>query len=192
MRPTKTPQKKKAEAYSKQRRYQAWSNDKADRKNRPKAKALDHRIQRRREQEALAVAVAGGEVGLAEGPAPVRRPELQYCSTARPLGESLKARRSRSADAVAYNYFKVSYRGEDHREPFSRFLAGVVVGGTGDSRELALLFREILELPESINSAAGRRYGWWPQRGVWLRRFFADEPEWERRLRQWIDQVLET
>ncbi len=43
----KTPQQKKAEAYARETRYGAWSSDKADRRKRPLAKAMEHRAGRR-------------------------------------------------------------------------------------------------------------------------------------------------
>ena len=47
----KTPQQKKADAYAKERRYGAWKSDKADRRKRPLAKAMEHRAVRRRSHE---------------------------------------------------------------------------------------------------------------------------------------------
>lgn len=189
MKQRKPPQEKKAESYTKDSLYRAWRSDKADRKKRPKAKALDHRVQRHREQNALHAAVTGGEDTVADGPAPVRKPEIRYNSISYPLVEALEGRRSRDVNAIAFNYFKDPYSSEDHREPFARFLADVVAGGTGDSQALASLFRETLELPESINCAAGRQH----QRSLrsgWMHKFFADEPDWETRLREWIESSL--
>ena len=79
---------------------------------------------------------------------------------------------------------------ERDRERFVAFLNTLIEGGTAYSRELAFFFNQLLEPPEMpvqvdhVSVPSGFPFS--PAPRVWLRSFFRDEPEWERRLRAWI------
>jgi hypothetical protein len=100
------------------------------------------------------------------------------------VAEKLEGRRER----VGRNFFKDPYRSDQHREPFSAFLAALVAERSGEAREHARVVAAWFEERRTLCGAPWPPYG--PQR-PWLRAFFADEPAWEARLTRWVEQTLE-
>lgn len=195
MKDRKPPDERKAEEYAKEVRYKAWHSAQADRRNRPLVKAIELRRERRKVREVLP---------LAEDPETTEQAETamdaatrhhkwhgRYSSTAIVMEEWLADRRRRRVDQTARNFFKDEYDPAEDREPFSRFLADVMSGGTQDSVELARLFRELLEL-DPFEKAARRRFPVWPPRALWLRAYLRDRPDMEAPLRGWIEAMLRT
>jgi len=93
-------------------------------------------------------------------------------------------------ERLAWNYFKSPYNSARHRQSFARFLAALTAGRQGHSRDYAQRFESILATPPAPTSGL---LGSWPPDPArihrWLLEFFADEPEWDQHLRDWIAQT---
>ena len=188
MRHRKPPGQRKEEEYSNEYRYKAWHSSKADRRNRPLLKAIEHRSLRRKVKQVFPAQPSGVEPEVADAmtteatPAPL--PSYRtYSSTAVPLAQHLRRSRYRRLAATGRHFFRSPYASAVHREPFSRFLENVLAGGTGDSVELARLFKGLLDSDGVID----RR---WLHRSTWIQSFLRDEPHWEPRLRARIARTL--
>lgn len=105
----------------------------------------------------------------------------------------------------AWNYFKLPYNSEYHRQNFANFLESLMQGRSLESQEMAKLIngwlyplnRKGLSY-EYVEDLYQRQHGilihpdpsnnyWYYQ---WLQEFFKDEPEWELRLKNWVDLML--
>ena len=93
-------------------------------------------------------------------------------------------------ERLGWNYFKTPYDSARHRGPFAYFLAALTAGRQGYSHDYAQRFARILATPPAL--ASGLLGSWPPDPSRihrWLLEFFADEPEWEQRLCDWIAQM---
>jgi hypothetical protein len=111
-----------------------------------------------------------------------------------PLAEWVQHRQRARIRRTCWNYFKHPYQSGHDRERFAAFLSTLTMGLTAYARELALFFNQFLEPPEIPvePDPPGRAlgHGVLPGPQLWLRSFFQDEPEWERRLRAWIARAV--
>ncbi len=198
--PRKTPQTKKEEAYEHERRSQAWSNSKADRRNRPRVKSRAHRMERRSARQLLATPPwledADGadamNARVREAWVEARRASPRFESASVPLREWLVDRiKERSGRAGSGFFGTHAYDPARHRKPFTAFLRNVLDGGTAQPSRLARMLYETLHLPDEMSRASSQReFPWWPDRSRWLRQFLRDCPEWRAPLASWMEGQL--
>ena len=102
--------------------------------------------------------------------------------------------RSQRSSRWAWNLFKEPYRAEKHRERFVAVLGSLTSGARQSGDSVAIARRLDAALRVRIGrpiSPEVRQFPMSPERcAAWLDDFFADEPEWEPRLRRWIDHML--
>lgn len=105
-----------------------------------------------------------------------------------PLGEWVQQHLATRRHRIAWNFFKEAYEPRRHRKRFARFLTSLTEGRSAASRVLADVFGRLLagQVPMSQPGAFTRYHRTGSNPAHWLRAFFADEPEWEHRLRNWI------
>jgi len=158
----------------------------------PRKKAGAQRAFRRSTAEALRAARGRVQTGRAERAAEnlddVRRRAVESWPSPT-LAEHVARVLDNRVERVAWNYFKSPYDSERHRQPFARFLATVTSGRPGHPRALAQRFARILATPPAATS--GPLHSWPPDPAHnhrWLLAFFADEPDWQQRLHQWISE----
>ena len=154
MRRRKPPGQRKAEEYENENRYRAWHSSKADRRKRPLLKAIEHRSSRRKVKQVFPADPSAVEPEAADAmtteATPVPLPSYRtYSSTAVPLAEHLRRRRFHRLVATGRQFFRDPYTSAVHREPFGRLLENVLAGGTGETVELARLFRDLLNSDEN-------------------------------------------
>lgn len=183
MRRRKPPGQRKAEEYSNEFRSRVWRYSKA------LSKDLERRSRRRTVKQVFPSqpsAVESEEADTMTTEAtPVLSPSYHgyYYSGGVPLAEHLRWGQRRRLMSAGRHFFRSTYTSEVHRKPFIRFLENMLAGGTGDSAELASLFKGLLD----SNGVIDRR---WLHRSAWMQSFFQDEPHWEPRLRAWIAKTL--
>jgi hypothetical protein len=153
------------------------------RKGRPKHRAMLSQQYRRRVRSVLNAERSADESVLART-MPVRRGELWKIGGPRPLGEAIAVRWSSRAKLVLMSFFRDPYQTELHHDRFVTWLSSLPQRRTWYRRALTTWFEHLLG-PE--RSDWERNYDPIVREGrPWLRAFFADEPEWEPRLRAWI------
>ena len=84
----------------------------------------------------------------------------------------------------AWSYFKQPYNSKLHRQDFVYFLSLLVESKSVQAGRAALEIRNWL-----YPSPADYYYRWNQWHYEWLQRFFQDEPEWELRLKNWINSI---
>jgi hypothetical protein len=189
MKRQKTPQEKKAISYEKDRMYLA-ENRAAFFKNFPRIKARAVRKERRQVREILATARLSEEGTQGDIPLrPVMRDRVRKHCGPVPLGMAIERLHGQRDERTGWKFFRMEYQSEAHREAFAAFLTSLTAGTSDESARLARLFSEILDPP------AGHHV-WSPadqynlRRHSWLEAFFEDEPQWEPRLRAWVERLV--
>lgn len=187
----KSPAEKKVLAYQKDHIVNA-EYPHAFRRQWPVKKARANRAFRRQAHQLLNEVDSAtldqddsGEVQLET----VRRRVVRKWGSPAPLGAWVEERKRLRVVRTAHNFFKTPYASHQHRERFTAFLATLVEGRAGNSRELAVFLNDLLDAPESAERPP-YPYGASPGQRQWLTAFLYDSPEWEPRLRAWIRQLL--
>lgn len=189
----KTPQEKKDLKYKKERRAGALHGYV---KSYPKTKA---RINRASRHEANVV-LRGAGIGSLESAVEVAdeqaitRERLRH-SVERAPGADFKAYQhalrewvdgrleGRVRSAGRDRYFALPYNSAVHRERFCKYLQTVLSGRSAKSAEVARFYGEVLG-PSGVEEE--RLTARWR---VWLRAFFKDAPDYEPKLRAWIQEM---
>ncbi len=189
----KTPQEKKDLKYKKERRTGSLHGYV---KSYPKIKA---RINKASRHEADTVLRSAGieslesAVEVTDAQA-ITRERLQH-SIERAPGADFKAYphtlkewvenrlEGRVQSAGRDRYFAQKYNSERHRKKFGKYLQTILSGRSAKSAEVAKFYGQVLN-PSGLEE---ERYH--ASRRVWLRAFFRDEPEYERKLRVWIQEI---
>lgn len=190
MKQRKSPQQKKILSYKRDRRIAA-EYPQAFRRYWPLKKARASRKYRRQVTQALnevkeQVKPGDGEYFHIQS-TPVRRDKVQKWEPNRPLREWVDSRLKQRVEFTARNFFKQPYDRALHRDRFVRFLSTLTQGHSISSRKLALRFGALLQPPEAADSIAQRSLGSREKQDqLWLQAFFQDEPEWERKLWDWV------
>jgi hypothetical protein len=105
---------------------------------------------------------------------------LQYPYTLKEwVTSSLEVRVQSAGD----RYFAEAYNPDRHQKRFSRYLQTILSGRSAKSAEVASFYEAVLN-PSSLEEE--RHHA---RRRAWLRAFFRDEPEYERKLRAWIRDI---
>jgi hypothetical protein len=113
---------------------------------------------------------------------PVKRYKNQWFVM--PLGEWIAWRRKRRVHHIAYNFFKNPYSHADHQQRFSVFLAAMTATDSADAHAFARYLDELLHPTGDPRTAVYVNEG---RKRAWLAAFLADTPEWDQRLRAWIE-----
>lgn len=188
----KTPQEKKDLAYKKERRT---GSSHGYVKSYPRTKA---RIARSYRHEAnitlrsLPIESLESAEELADEQA-ITRERLQH-SIARPPGADFKAHRHSLKEWVesrlegrvqiaGERYFSEKYDPLVHRKRFKRYVQALLAGRSLRSAGVAYFYKAVLD-PQDLET---QRYH--EKKREWLRSFFRDEPEYERKLNAWIVEM---
>lgn len=164
-----TPQEKKAYAYQKEH-FDTAEYPHAFRRSWPKKKAQAKRAYRHKVKQSLDSAVTQytDDIDAQTRVTEIARKNVRKWPTLTLRGW-LEERQSRRAFKFARDLLSESYDTEKHREHFLNLLSTLPTTsqfyGPALARGLALLLQ-----------------------GAWLRDFLCAEPEWEARLRDWIDE----
>jgi hypothetical protein len=180
----RNPTDKKQIAYKKDHVYHAESQQ-AFRKTWPLVKAWSKREERHKVREKLIHLTDADEDDRGDfALKPVRRKKVSKFAPVVPLGESVQARLHQRGRTLGWNLLKEPYSSEEHRERFIAMLESATRMKGESARGFAKTIAPVL-LP-------GLQSEYWspPQLPVWLRAFFADAPEWEPRLRAWVEEIL--
>jgi hypothetical protein len=196
----RTPTEKKALSYKKDHAISA-EYPHAFRRQWPRKKARVQRKERRQVNQSLTQVTQsyqeeqGDDILLK----PIQRNFVESWGDPVPLGIWVKDRQFRRIYRTAWNFFKVPYTSNLHRDSFKAFLQIVTKGRTIYSGRLAQLFSELLSssakqgrsefdgiysYQDKISKQEYQSKTHW--KSDWLRAFLKDEPEWEERLRAWI------
>jgi hypothetical protein len=188
----KTPQEKKNLEYKKERRTGSLHGYV---KSYPKTKA---RINKASRHEANAVLKGAGieslqsAVEVTDDDA-ITRERLQHSIERAPgadfkayphtLKEWVGSRLEGRVQFAGDRYFAEAYKSERHRKGFSKYLQTILSGRSAKSFEIARFYEEVLN-PSALEA---ERYH--ARRRAWLRAFFRDEPEYECKLRAWMQEM---
>jgi hypothetical protein len=185
----RNPTDKKQIAYKKDHVYHAESQQ-AFRKTWPLVKAWSKRAERHKVREKLILLTDADDDNRADfALKPVRRKKVQKFAPVVPLGESVRERLRKRGEWLGWNLLKVSYSSDAHRDRFIALL-DVVMRMEGEApRGFATLIAPVL-LPGVLLDDYGRIRQPAPRLATWLHAFFADAPEWEPRLRAWVENML--
>lgn len=185
----RTPQEKKALSYKKEGRTgssHGWV------KSYPKIKARINRAYRHEANATLrnvSIESLESAVGLIDEQA-ITRERLQHSLKSVPGGDFKAYRRSLKEwvnsrvdgriQLAGNRFFADAYNSAVHRKRFKRYLQTLVAGRSVRSARVANYYKEVLDPPNSYVE-------WWHnKRRAWLRSFFCDEPDCERKLKAWI------
>lgn len=188
----KTPQQKKELLYEKERRTGSLHGYV---KTYPKTKA---RINRASRHEANAALESAGlqsseqAVELTDDQA-ITRERLQR-SIKRTPGGDFKARpyklkewvKNRLEGRVKFagdRYFAESYNSAAHRKRFRKHLQTILSGRSATSAAVARFYKDVLN-PQNLEAEKNHA-----RRRIWLKAFFEDEPDYELKLRVWIEEL---
>lgn len=188
----KTPQEKKDLTYKKERRTGSLHGYV---KSYPKTKT---RINKTHRREANAV-LKGARIESLDSAVEVTdlqaitRERLQH-STERTPGTQFKAYPHTLKDWVSTclesrvwnagdRYFGEAYDPEKHRKKFRTYLQSILSGRSAKSAEIARFYKAVL------NPANLEVEKYHERRRAWLQAFFRDEPEYERKLTAWINEI---
>lgn len=193
MKRPETPQEKKATAYEKDHVIVAEYRG-AHFKGYRRAKAFAMREERRKTRAILSASVRLGDDDMRGdlGSRPVRRKKItkQFARPV-PLGEHVAERLRTRKKRVGWNFFHAPYRSSRHRESFVAFLGALIQGKSGDAVALAERFRGYLDPgPLPVNHIERYRWNFNRHMNRWFQAFFEDEPEWEPRLRDWVERLI--
>jgi hypothetical protein len=192
-----TPQEKKRMEYDRDR-YVDAEYPHLLRKRWPKKKAAVSRRDRRRGERLVAelrnrpadeVVDAGDEAGItARAAHRTLTPHALRKSGVKTVRERLADRAESRQRKTGFNFFREPYDAARHQKPFAAYLASIVAGPpSGDgSRARAAHLARVLD-PTPMDPRTDR---WRETRRLWMHAFFRDEPEWDARLRAWIDACL--
>ena len=191
-----TPQQKKRLAYERDHVTQSEYPHLA-RKGRPKWKAIASRTARRRadrlveglnNRPADAVLEEADMEGLtAAYVRDARSSTLYWRHAVFTLRQHVEDRKKNRLWVSAVRMFGQAYDSARHQVPFGAYLTTLVSGAGEGSREMAAFLADVLD-PEPRHDIMDWRRR---RRGEWLRAFLRDRPDWEPRLRAWIDRMLE-
>lgn len=173
----KAPPDKKKASYDRDHRV-AMDAPHAFRKGWPKKKAHVNRIRRRAADRAVEAVLKGADPSAILVPKRVRGEHLQKFGVGR-LGEFVANREERRRNEFFPTYVGTKYVSKEHREAFRAFLAVLVRGRSALARQRASLLASLLDtsLPTYSSQRSKQR---------WLRSFFAEEIQWESRVRDWM------
>jgi hypothetical protein len=141
-------------------------------KNRPRLKAVARRSYRRAVRLELNSDIASLEDAAVKAAAVQVKKRGRVGAT--PLGEVVRQKQERLVRTAGYNYFKVPYSRTQHRDKFTAFLRSLVHGRGVRNREVARLFREMLDYPQLRAAAKITTWAW--RHHEWLKAFLRDRP----------------
>jgi hypothetical protein len=181
----RNPSEKKQIAYEKD--HFNWAESaQAQRKTWPYMKAYSKRQERRKVRVRLDdIAGADEDTQGDFASRPVRRPHAHKFCGVGTLRETVDRRMFTRARRTAYGLFKHSYATDKHCERFSALLESITHSQTPYAQELAQLFDELLDPPADRRQ---RRFHS-VHKQEWLEAFFHDRPDWEPRLRAWVEAM---
>jgi len=171
----KTPQEKKQASYAHDR-VEGGEYPHADRKNRPRLKALAQRQHRRTTKQMIA-SKPDEVLQLQE------RPRLKWIKNSLRLSKHLIETQTRRIEREAHNIFRRGYGPATHAR-FRRVIQSWMRGGSEQSASLADLYRAIINPDEDALPPNERvRLS---KRRYFLRLFFNREPELKSCFENWI------
>ena len=188
----RSPAEDKLLSYERDRRNYIYHSREGSNHTWPRKRARSHRKYRRQVRGVLSTADTRVTADDLAEPRPelVRRDEVKKWGTYT-LREWVNRQHQERITSTAWNYFKTPYNAELHRKRFAAFLSSLVDGRTAYSREVAQFLKQLLDRPAGKRDAEGATIGpyWRIGSEYWLYAFFADEPDWETRLRAWIERM---
>jgi hypothetical protein len=177
----KTPQQKKEDSYAHDR-VEGGEYPHADRKNRPRVKALVQRELRRISKQLLA-SQPEDVLQLAQ------RPRWTWRKSNVRLPEHLESTQRHRIEREAHNIFRSGYGPATHVR-FRRVLLSWMKGRSEYSSSVAQFYVSVLNLADSLHPPV---YG--PgslhQRRDFLKQFFAKEPGLKRAFQNWVHNLKE-
>jgi hypothetical protein len=196
MKTRKSPQRRKAESYRKDRRSGA-EHPHAARKGKPRKKARGTRRVRREARQALSANTEFIDESVDDPAARLIDRKNRVYSMSIPLSEHVATQKAMRLFRVGSNFFRNRYDTKRDRARFAAFLQSVLHGKSGEAHELAALFATYLAPPTVLT---GQQSTIWPGRVIppakrnhdWLEQFFKDEPAWRSRLRSWIRRMTQS
>jgi hypothetical protein len=176
----KNPADKKRAAYDRDHRT-AMEAPHAFRKNWRKKKARINRVRRRAADRVVNGVLKGDDTERAVVPTRVRGEHLHKDGVSS-LREAVANRDDRRRTSFLPTYVGYHYHAESDPKQFRRFLAALIRGRSALAAQRAEHLSMLLDarLPNNSPVKSDRK---------WLRRFFQDNPEWERRVRLWITRL---
>ncbi len=179
----KTPQQKKKESYAHDR-VEGGEYPHADRKNRPRIKALGQRQLRRTSRQMLSSQPE--EVLQLSG-----RSHWTWLKSGVRLQEHLESTQKHRIEREAHNIFRRGYNPATHAR-FRRVMQSWLKGGSEQSALLAEFYSRVINQFPDEGQGPSYGQGWLPERRYFLKRFFSKEPELKRSFQSWIDQLKRT
>jgi hypothetical protein len=176
----KNPADKKRAAYDLDHRT-AMEAPHAFRKNWRKKKARINRVRRRAADRVVKGVLNGADVETVVVPTRVRGEHLHKMGVTS-LRRAVARRDVHRRTGFLPRYLGDRYDAELHLPPFRRFLAALVRGRSALAAQRAEYLSILLDAPLRNHSPV-------QYERTWLRRFFRDDPEWERRVRLWITRL---
>ena len=176
----KTPPEKRAAARQRDHRTEMEAPH-AFRKNWPKKKARINRNRRRAASAAVRSVVLGAEPDGLLVPRRLRGEHIRKMGVGS-LESAVAAKQRRTRTGFLPRYIRPRADPGRHATAFRGFLASLVEGRTGVSLDRARHFRWLLDAKLPNNHQVLYQQ-------IWLRRFFAGEPQWEARVRTWCRQL---
>lgn len=188
----KTPQQKKNEQYKKESRT---GSSHGYVKSYPETKA---RINRAYRHEANTILKTAGIASLDQAVEVTdeksvthgrirhsvkRAPGSHYKAHRYSLEEWVKDRLEKRVQFAGVRYFDHPYDSQLHRKSFKKYLQSLLSGRSSRSASVASFYKTVL-YPQDVDTA-----NYHERRRDWLRSFFRDEPDYERRLDAWIDEL---
>jgi hypothetical protein len=192
-----TPALKKAIAYRRDRRFVA-QDPHLERRSWPKRKALRHQQYRRGVDRAIRPALGTVTPEIDDfAPALPRRKKshLAFRHGSLPLGKWVDRKLEKRISFVGRNIGAKIER-QRYRRRLVPFLESLIAGRRGHAVELAWSFAAILNgltytgrRPIAYYDLPDHLFGWSPPWHYALKTLFAEQPEWEDRLRNWIAET---
>jgi hypothetical protein len=177
----KTPQQKKQASYAHDR-VEGGEYPHADRKNRPRLKALAQRQHRRTAKQVLA-SKPDEVLQLQE------RPQLRWAKNAVRLSEHLIETQRQRIEREAHNIFRKGYGPATHAR-FRRVVQSWMKGGSEQSASLADFYRAVINPDDDGRPPNGRvRLS---KRRYFLRQFFSREPKLKSSFDDWMASFRRT
>ena len=171
----KTPQQKKQASYAHDR-VEGGEYPHADRKNRPRLKALAQRQHRRTAKQMLAN--KPDEVLQLQ-----ERPQLRWAKNTVRLPEHLIETQRQRIEREAHNIFRKGYSPATHAR-FRRVIQSWMKGGSEQSASLADFYRAVINPDDDGRPPNGRvRLS---KRRYFLRQFFSREPKLKSSFDDWV------
>ncbi len=101
--------------------------------------------------------------------------------------ERVQNRLNRRRERQIYNYFSQPYNSEIHRHNFVAFLESVVSSDSEMARIFSWKLQSWLYPPVPADRSYLRWNSWCYE---WLQDFLCDEPDWEIRLKDWVNSQI--